>query len=446
MTTSKTRETPIPLARDAGASHGDPLRFLLDLVRDYGDAVCFENPYGQVFFFNHPDQVQTILQSSNFERTPLVTLLLGQGLLASDGDWWRKQRRLAQPHFHEHCLLGFGSIITDAIESMLRRWDRAAETEAPLDVSLEMRRMTLEVIVKAMFSADLGGAIDELCAAITEIIEDLGSISGTYFNAPAYFNPSRNVRVQSSMQTIDRMTYGLIAERRVLQNKPRDLLSTLVMGRDESTGRPLNDREIRDEVVTILIGGHETTALTLTWACHLLAENPEVDRRLRAEVDRVLDGRTPDVGDLAELSFTRMVFEESMRLYPPVWFMMREAQNEAEIDGYPIPAKAVVLVSAYSTHRHKDFWDCPDEFDPDRFSPKRAKGRHRFAFFPFAGGRHHCLGHAFAMIEGQLVLAQLAQSFRWKPVSGQKTEPQPILTLRQRGGYQAIVQSRGCAV
>lgn len=255
-------------------------------------------------------------------------------------------------------------------------------------------------------------------------------------------SPQRNSRFQQALQTLNGVVYRLIEERRALPDKPRDLLSNLLAARDAQNGDALSDLQLRDEVVTILIAGHETTALTLAWAWHLLTQDLSAMRRLQSEVDQVLQGRLPTMNDLPRLPWSEMVLNETMRLYPPVWVMVRKAVEDDEIAGYPIPAGAFVLVSAYTTHRHPDFWPQPEQFDPERFSPEKTQQRPIYAHFPFAGGRHLCLGLRFALIEGQMILAALAQRFELHALPNHAVVPQPVLTLRQQQGLLLKIEKR----
>jgi cytochrome P450 len=427
-----------PDANVSGAGPG-PLQFLLNLTRQYGDVVHYQTTYGPLYFFNHPDHVKEVLHSTNCMRASLVKLVLGEGLLASDGNYWRSQRRLMQPSFLEHRIVEFGPLITGATIAALRRWEPYAENGQPLDMALEMRRLTLDIVFKALFSADLSSEIDPLCEVVTILMEDMGDISCTLLNSPLRLSPSRNNQFQAALQTVNRIVYGMISERRQCREKPNDLLSLLMSVRDE-TGQGLDDNQVRDEVVTMLIAGHETTALSLSWAWYLLAKHPAAEQRLHDELTGALAGRTPTMKDLPELPYTRQVLQESLRLYPPVWFMVRKASADDEIAGYKIPSNAFVVVSPYTTHRHPEYWENPEQFDPERFTPELSARRHRHAYLPFAGGRHICLGIHFAMMEGQLITATIAQQYRLKLLPGHPVEAQPALTLRQRHGLMVTLE------
>jgi cytochrome P450 len=432
---------PVLHGRDEAARQ--PIEFLTRLVRDHGDSVLYHNPYGPVYFFNHPDQVHAILQSTNFVRTPLVTIMMGQGLLASDGPFWKSQRKLVQPSFHEHCLHGYAPVVTEHALAMAARWESLAAAGLPFDISSDIKHLALTVILKVMFSVTLSAEdLAKLCDAITTAINDLGAVAWTFFNISSQFTPSRSNLFREAKSAFDQIIHRIIAERRASTEGSRDLLSVLLQATDATTGKPLTDEQIRDEIATMIIGGHETTALTLSWAWHLLAQHPEVEARLEQELDETLQGRAPNLADLPSLGYTKMILQETMRLYPPVWFMMRKAVTAEHLGGHAIPANGTVLISAYTTHRHRDHWEEPDAFIPERFLPEHHATRHKGAFIAFAGGRHHCLGHAFAMMEGQMVLAILAQRFRFRPDASHRVELDPVMSLRQRGGVRGRMELR----
>jgi len=418
----------------------NPLSFLEDLIREQGDVARYENPYGQVCLFNHPHHVQTVLHSHTFLRTSLLEMTLGKGLLSSEGDAWRTRRRLMQPFFQEHRLPRFGEVTVDRTLAMLDRWTADAGRAEPIDVTAELRRLTLDVALKALLSVDLDREPEAWDEAFTVVIDDLGAISLTQFNVPLRITPDRNARFQQASRALDQNIYRVITDRRALDRKPDDLLSWLVTAGDSDTA--LSDRDIRDEVITMLIAGHETTAIAIAWLFSLLERHPDVETRLVEEVDRELGGRLPSTADLPRLAFTRMVFEEAMRLYPPVCFLTRQAVEDGEVAGHAVPAKTTVLLSPWTTHRHKDFWDEPERFNPDRFAPRETP-RHRYSYFPFGGARHQCIGQSFGMIEGPLVIALILQRCRVRIVPGQTVEPRPMITLRLKHPLLATVTPVG---
>ena len=423
----------------------DPLQFLTELTRTYGDIAFVRFLVWPVYVVNHPDFIKQVLQEhhrsynkDNFDYR-FLRPLLGEGLLTNDGASWLHQRRLIQPTFHRQRLVAFGSLMTEATLAMLERWERCAERGEVLDVAAEMMRLTLRIIGQALFSLDLS-------AAATTVGQALRS-ANDYLCAPfpPLFVPTpRNRRLQAALRRLDALVYDLITARRQSQQDTPDLLSVLLAVRDEETGEGMSDRQIRDEVITLLLAGHETTAVALSWTWYLLAQHQECEQRLHAEVDAVLGGRLPTVEDLPNLPYCHMVLEEALRLYPPAWSFSRNALADDELGGYHISAGSTVLLCPYTTHRHPAFWEQPEVFDPLRFTPERVAARPHYAYFPFGGGPRLCIGSAFAMMEAQLILATVAQRYRLCLGTDVRVEPEPLITLRPRGGLPMTL-ARKCS-
>ena len=419
----------------------DPLAFLARLVEQHGDVVRYQSRFGPCFIFAHPAHVQAVFHSENYRRTSLIKMSLGDGLLASDGAHWRSQRRLMQRDFLPARVAPLAAMMLRRTEATARAWLAAAESGSPVDVPAEMTRLTLRIIVEALFSHDLPDerAI-ELCDAVTKTVEDLAEISWTIFGTPMRFGPDSSAKFAAARGIIDDICYQMVADRKAQapQARPRDLLTLLIEAQGDNGA--LSDRQLRDEMVTMLVGGHETTALVLAWAWKLLAEHPWAEARLHEELDR-FQGSQSSPTDLTELRWTRAVLRESMRLYPPVWYLARVASKDDAIDGYPSPRGACVMISAWLTHRHREFWTDPHEFRPQRFLDDSPTS-HRYAYFPFGGGRHQCLGMHLAEIEAAVLLSRLAQQFRLHPLNGQQVRPVPGITLRQSPGLRARLDVR----
>jgi cytochrome P450 len=436
---------PIPgpaemIALDAAV---DPLAFLGGLLKTYGDVVRFVSRYGPSFVFAHPVHVKAVMQSENFRRASLVKIVLGEGLLASDGPHWKSQRKLMQKDFQPAQVANFAGLITREIHRTEKEWRDAFAAGRDVDVMSAMTRLTLRIIVAALFSHDLSDEhAARLCESVTHTITELGKISWTIFGAPFHFSPERNAQFDAAQKVMDDTCYEMIARRRLqpAEQQPADLLTLLLATADGET--PLTEKQIRDELVTMLVGGHETTALALSWAWKAFAENPDIEAKLHREVDQLIPDRPPQIADLPRLEWTRAVFQEALRLFPPVWYMGRVAIEEDTIDGYVIPRGACVMISPWFTHRHKDFWQSPDAFDPARFLDDAAIALHKTAYFPFAGGRHQCLGIHLAMMEGTFILAQLSQRFKVQPIAGQNVRPLPGITLRQSPPLRAMIEPR----
>lgn len=424
----------------------DPLRFMLRVSRQYGDVVHIRVFNHDSYLINHPDGIKRVLQDNqhNYDKTlsdyDTLRLLLGNGLLTNQGDSWLQQRRLMQPAFHRKRIAAFGTLMTNETVAMVDHWRPFVERGQPLDIAAEMMRLTLNIVGQALFSLDLSGEAATIGRAFPVANKYLSDRLYAPFLPPNLPTP-RNRRFQAAKHALESAVDTIIAERRRRNENTSDLLSMLLAARDEDTGAGMNDRQLRDEILTLLLAGHETTANALTWTWYLLSQHPAVERRLRAEVAEVLGGRTPTVEDLPKLRYTRMVIEEAMRLYPPAWGIPRRIIADDTICGYHIPAGVEVSLSLYTMHRHPAFWDNPDAFDPERFTPERTEGCPPFAYFPFGGGPRLCIGAGFAMTEAQLILATVAQRYRLHLVPGHAVTPEPLITLRPKGGMPMTVQA-----
>ncbi len=434
---------------NAAALQRDPMRFALEIWHQYGDVVRFRFLFWQAHALYHPDHVKQVLQENhrnytkNFPNMKAAREIFGNGLFTNDGDSWLRQRRLMQPSFHRKRLAGFGALMSEATVAMLERWQRTAPGDAPLDIQLEMMRLTLRVAGLALFSLDLSDEVDK----VGRTFSTLGPLISKYATLPfppLWVPTPRNRRLLAGLNTLNTVVYAIIEERRKqpIDTRAADLLGMLLSAQDEETGEGMSDQQLRDEVLTLLLAGHETTATALTWTWYLLSQHPAVERRLHAELDTVLAGHVPTVAHLDALPYTHMVIQEALRLYPPAFGLTRFAIASDEIGGYPVPANSVVFLSAYCTHRHAAFWEEPEVFDPERFTPERSTDRPRFAYFPFGGGPRQCIGNAFAMMEAQLVLATVAQRYSLLLVPGHPVEPQVLPTLRPRYGLPMTLHPR----
>ena len=418
---------------------GSPLAFLSRVAAQYGDLVRYPLGPWEFYVATHPDHVGRVLQenqraySKDTFQYNLLKIVTGNGLLTSDGAFWLRQRRLAQPAFHHRRLEALDALITAAVADMLEGWEQMAARGEPIDVAAAMMQVALRIVGQALFSIDIREEADALAQAVLVVLDHIVERARTLGLAPDWLPTARNRRFRDALGTLDRVVYATIAQRRQA-NGGDDLLSMLLAARDEETGEGMSDRQVRDEVMTLLIAGHETVASALAWTWYLIARAPEVERKLHAEVDAVLGERPPSAADLPRLTYTRQVFEEALRLYPPAWIITRKAMAADVLGGYHIPAGALVILSPYVTQRRPDLWENPEAFDPERFAPARAAGRPRFAYFPFGGGARLCIGNHFALIEAQLIIASVAQRFRLRLASGHPVEPEPSVTLRPRHG------------
>ena len=431
-----------------GDLYRDRLRFVLDVARTYGDVAQYRVAHMRMYQVNHPAGVGRLLHDNHRNYSKDVAtfgtlrLILGNGLLTSDGDFWRRQRRLAQPAFHQRRVTAFGDLMIDATLAMLERWRPSVAQDQPLDVATEFMHLTLEVATRALFSASIERDVDAIGRAITTLLNEVTFRFTFPFYPPLKVPTPRNRRFLAARATLDGVIYGIIAERRRQPGEHDDLLALLMEARDEKTGEGMSDRQLRDEVITLFVAGHETTANALSWSSYLLSTHVAVARKMRAEVDEALQGRIPTAADLSNLPYTRMVIDETLRLYPPAWITNRRAIEDDTICGYRIPAEAIVSISPYVTHRDPTLWQNPEGFDPDRFAPERSSGRPHFAYFPFGGGPHQCIGKRFALLEATLVLALLTQQYELHLLPGRRVETVAMATLRPRYGMWMTAHPR----
>lgn len=422
----------------------DSLGYLRHVAQNYGDVVRYRVAHMAWYQVNHPDGIARILQENhrNYGKGALTLGILrpvaGNGLFLSEGDFWLRQRRLMQPTFHHKHVAAFGTMIVESTQAMLGRWEAHAGTGRPLDIMQEMSSLTLEIVSRALFGSP--AAYDASVAqAITTLVEDIGYRFAVPFYPPPRVPTPRNRRHRAALAALDRAIYAIIAARRRGDTAGDDLLGLLIGVRDQESGQGMSDKQLRDEVITLFVAGHETTAVALAWAWHLLAAHPDTAERLRAEQSGVLGGRAP-AADLPQLPYARMVLDEAMRLYPPAWVTNRQAIADDEICGYHIPAGAIVLISPYVMHRHPAYWADPERFEPERFEPERSAARPHYAYFPFGGGPRQCIGKGLALVEAQLILGTVAQRFRLRHVPGHTVEPQALVTLRPGGGLPMLVE------
>ncbi len=417
----------------------DPLRFAVKAARAYGDVVRFRLGPKNLFLLNHPSLVEHVLlgNAQNYRKSEFyerLKPLFGEGLIVSEGAEWRNQRGAAAPAFHTESLTRIAYQCTELTSQMLDRWEDRAATVTPVDVSAEMMRLTLGVVLAGLFSMKLNERDeDELFQAITIVLRAaehrIWSVNPFVGVVPTADNRS----FQRALNTLDRFVYRIIAEHRAHPERYDDLLSMMMRARHSGTKRPYTDKQLRDQIIFMILAGHETTASALAWTWYLLSSHPEVARRLSQEHADRPDG-PPEFEDLAGMPYTQMVFEEAMRLYPPAWTISRTALGPDEFGGYAVPKGTSVMICPYVVHRDERFWPNPEAFDPERFKPDAAKARPRFSYFPFSGGPRACIGSRFAMIEAKIVLAMVSRRFTLHLVPGQTIEVEPMISLRPRHG------------
>ncbi|HEX8352435.1 MAG TPA: cytochrome P450, partial [Pyrinomonadaceae bacterium] len=416
--------------------NSDSLAFVERCAREFGDVVRTRFLYVPALFLFHPEQIEYVLASGskNFIkaaslRSPFFQRLVGNGLVTSEGDFWRRQRRLAQPAFHRDRVEAYAETMVGFTEQALARWGDGQT----LDAHDEMMLLTQRVVARTLFSADVSGDSREIGEALSNIVRPFASqatlkwILDNRLPTPAHLRFNRDVR------RIDGFVYRLIGERRASGEDTGDLLSMLLRAQDED-GSGMSDKQLRDELMTIFLAGHETTALALTWCWYLLARNPEAEAKLAAELSEVLGGRAPRADDLPRLRYAEWVVKESMRLYPPAWGVGREAVRECEVGGYRVPKGMQVFAFQWVVQRDPRWFADPHAFRPERWGEESISRLPKYAYFPFGGGPRRCIGEGFAWTEAVLILAALARRWRTRLLPGRVVETQPRITLRPGAG------------
>ena len=414
------------------------------LAHEYGDLPHFMLASHPVYLLNHPDLVREVFvtQQSKFVKSLALQrarILLGDGLLTSEGEFHRRQRRLAQPAFHRERLAAYGQVMIECAARVRDRWTDGST----INVADEMMRLTLDIVARTLFSAHVESEAPEIGEALTTVLKmfRLLLLPFAEYLEKLPLPPVR--RFEKARARLDATIYGLIEERRKSGRDAGDLLSMLLLAQDEEgDGGRMTDNQIRDEAMTLFLAGHETTANALTWTWYLLSENPACEEKLHQELDSVLAGREPAAADFPALKYTEMVLAESMRLYPPAWTIGRMAKEDCELHGVKIAAGSICLASPYVMHRDPRWFPDPERFDPERWTPEAREARPKFSYFPFGGGTRVCIGERFAWMEGVLVLATIAQKWRLRRAAGQKVDVLPLITLRTKYGMRMVVHSR----
>lgn len=417
-----------------------PLGALERLARDHGDLAFFSFGPRREVLANHPDFVRQVLVTERRSFAKGQSLneakrVLGEGLLTSEGDFHLRQRRLMQPLFHQRAITGYAAAMVECVDQVMARW-RPGET---VDLHEELSRLTLSIVARTLFERDVEGEAAEIGQALTTAIEGVNRLVYPVIGPALDALPLPSTRrFHAARQRLDQTIYGLIEERRK-RGLGDDLLSLLLAAVDDDDREGMSDSQVRDEAMTIMLAGHETTAVWLTWTLMLLAQHPDVEARVRSELAQVLDGRTPTVDDVAGFEYTSAVLNESLRLYPPVWILGRTALTDIELAGHRVPAGTVVLVSQWLMHRDARWHEQPETFAPERWGGAPPA---EWTFFPFGGGVRQCIGEAFAWLEARLVLARILQCWDVRLVSPEPVAPLPRITLRPKGGLPATLAPR----
>lgn len=421
----------------------DMLGFFTRCAREYGDFVALKLGPRRVHLASHPDFVEQVLVTENrkFGKSYVFELLrpvLGNGLLNSEGEFWLRQRRLMQPAFSKSSVNNYAGSIIEYTQRLLAQWSDGQ----PCDVHREMTRLTMGIVGKALMDIDLTEVSSEVAAPLEEAMRDFSHRFESAFNFPPWVPTPRNRRAKRNVHRLDAVVNRIIRARREAGGDRGDLLSKLIHARDEVDHTGMTDRQLRDEVMTLFLAGHETTANALAWTWFLLGQNPVAESRLHEELVTVLGDRWPDAADVPKLVYTEAVLKESMRLYPPAFAFSRRVLADATVGGYHVPAGSAVIMSQWVIHRDERWWDEPEKFCPQRWLEPTTKPRPTYAYFPFGGGPRGCIGNTFAMLEAILVVAAIAARYRIELIAPETVRPWPSVTLRPRGAIQAILHAR----
>jgi len=442
-------ERPVPATpsrpiRGLLEARRDLLKFLMRRAQKYGPLVRFGRSH--VYLATSPQYVKHVLQDNhlNYVKGPrfrrVMGPLIGEGLIAVDGDDWRRQRRRTQPYFLRAEQPVYMEAVTPIVAELCDRFSAIARANEPVNLNAEMDRLAVAANVRMMCGADAAGDVDSLVAAFVETGHTLNPTAGfSPVRLPSFIPTPTRLRFRRAIKTVDRIIYRLVDDRRRHPDRPKDLLSGLIFNREGESG---GDQRLRDEIMTMLHAGFETVSDQLVWNFYTLANHPAIEQTVRDEADAVLSGRIPALADLRNLPELHMVQQEIMRIYPVAWGYFRTALADDRIDGYRIPANALVIISPYVTHRLPTVWDNPEEFKPERFRPEEVARRHRFAFFPFGAGPRHCIGGDVAMLLIAMTIATVLQRFRLEVLPGQHIRPVPRISLKPEPAVWVRIRCR----
>lgn len=426
-------EAPGPRGLPLVGSAIDLLRNFLDTTldgrREFGDVVRYvAGPPGPMrvvaYGIAHPDGIQHVLASGagNYSKQDAayneLRALVGNGLLTSEGETWRRQKRLVQPLFTHSRVAGYVEMMSEESAGLIERWNEMRKQDGTVDLHTEMTRFSLRVVSRALFGADVDRIIPVLRDNVPYLSRKAFTRSLSPVHIPHHWPTPGNRHVDRAANEIYDVVDRLIADRRAAPSGPEDLLSLLLNAQDPEGGQGLSDAEVRDQALIFLLAGHETTATSLTFTLHLLGLHPEIQQKVRDEAIAVLGDRLPEHADTSRLTYSTMAIKEAMRLYPAVYVIPRLVVNDDVVGGYRLPAGSVAALSAWVTHRHPDFWDDPERFDPERFTPDKEKVRHRYAYFPFGGGPRACIGQYFSMLESIVMTPVLVRAFQFTSPPG----------------------------
>jgi enediyne biosynthesis protein E7 len=418
---------------DVGSTD-DSLERMIELFAHHGDTyrVFVPSRRSYTYVIHHPDDVKRVLVSNHRNYTKgvgldRVKILLGKGIMTSEGELWKRQRYMMQPLFHRRVITEFASVIAQTNDRWIERWEGLAHRGELINLTDEMSELTLEIVLRSIFGRDLD-----------RLSQQLG---GNPF-AVVTKEQSRDLQFAYKFRSLTKLVAQLIAQRRTSAEDHFDYVAMLMDARDKESGEPMGERELIDEIMTLIVAGHETTASGLNWTWYLLSQHPQVEARLHAEIDAAADLSAPTLSEMETLRYTRQIIDEALRLYPPGWLLSRRTIDADVLGGYPVPAGTNVLLPLYLLHRHPHFWNNPEAFDPERFAPEHEAERPRFAYMPFAAGPRHCIGETFALYEMLVHLYKVARRYRLRYVPDKPLELEAQINLRTRYPLRMRLEAR----
>jgi cytochrome P450 len=426
-----------------------PLKMFKRIAHDYPDAgmIAFNLTSLPVCYMYHPDYIQHVLQQNHKNYTKPdkyseLRILLGNGLVTSEGSFWLQQRRLMQPAFHKQRLATFVKTMVEKTQLRLGSWEGKYHSGKSFDLSHEMMGLTLDIVTECLFGTNVSRYTEKVGDSLSFLIEALNKRIKSVVAFPMWMPTSANQKIKKEKTALDSIVLGII-KNRITFNKPYDdLLAMLIEMQDADTGEKMSEQQLRDEVMTLFVAGHETTANAITWAFYLLSQNPEIENKFHDELDLILKGNLPAIEDLHKLTYTMQIVHETLRLYPPAWMIGRKSIHDDEIDGYRIPAGTNILISQYMVQRDPIYWNSPDQFNPDNFLAEKEKTRHKFSYFPFGGGPRYCIGNNFSLMELQIILAVIGQHYRLCHDPLHQVALDPQITLRPFNGMKMILTGK----
>ncbi|GAB5492505.1 MAG: cytochrome P450 [Phototrophicaceae bacterium] len=445
MTNIVNRPKGLPIVGNMFQFASGRHKFLLDVSTNHGEAAQFKIMNFNLHILSNPEHVKDffVKKKSHFVKADRsrdnLRHLTGDGLLTSIGDYHMQQRKMVQPALHATRIHGYADTMVDIAENMLATWDIGSER----DIHQDMMLITMEIVSRTLFGSDVLDDAIAVGEAMMVLQEGAQRRFIPIFELPEWIETPERKKLNEARATIDRVVMKFIKERRAEGDSDKgDLLSMLLLSEDEN-GNRMNDKEVRDEAVTLFSAGHETTSNALTWALYLISQHPDVEAKLQQEVDTVLAGRRPTLMDLRELPYTNMIIKETLRLYPPAWtLMVRQIIEDVTLGDYHLPKGNAVIVSPYVLHHHPNLWDNPEAFDPERFSPENEKNHHKYQYIPFGGGEHVCIGNSYAMMEAALVLATIAQKYHLRLLPNAEVNDRALITLVPENGLPMRVLER----